>query len=52
MKALKAVRRQISRSINALIAQESKERARKRRAKQDDKRTLALTILLLPTDGI
>ena len=52
VKALKAVRRQISRSINALIAQESKERARKRRAKQDDKRTLALTILLLPTDGI
>lgn len=51
VKALKAVRRQISRSISALIAQESKERARKRRAKQDDKRMLALTILLLPTDG-
>ncbi len=52
VKALKAVRRQISRSINTLIAQESKERARKRRAKQDGKRMLALTILLLPTDGI
>ncbi|MGB8802514.1 MAG: helix-turn-helix domain-containing protein [Candidatus Acidiferrales bacterium] len=52
VKALKAVRRQISRSINALIAQESRERARKRRAEQDDKRMLALTILLLPTDGI
>lgn len=52
VKALKAVRRQISRSINALIAQESKGRARKRRAEQDDKRMLALTILLLPTDGI
>jgi DNA-binding transcriptional ArsR family regulator len=52
VKALRAVRRQISRSINALIAQESKERARKRRVKQDDKRMFALTILLLPTDGI
>ncbi len=52
VKALKAVRRQISRSINALIAQESKGRARKRRADQDDKRMLALTILLLPTNGI
>ena len=48
VKALKAVRRQIARSINALIAQESKERASKGRAEQDDKRMLALTILLFP----
>jgi DNA-binding transcriptional ArsR family regulator len=52
VKALKAVRRQISRSINALIAQESKGRAPKSSVKKDAKRTYALTIILLPTDAI
>jgi DNA-binding transcriptional ArsR family regulator len=52
VKALKAVRRQISRSINALIAQESKERAPKSSVEKDAKRTYALTIILLPTDAI
>lgn len=52
VKALKAVRRQMLRSLNTLIAQESKERGRKHGAEKDSKRTHALTILLLPTDGI
>jgi hypothetical protein len=52
VKALKAVRRQISRSINALIAQESTGRAPKSSVKKDAKRTYALTIILLPTDAI
>jgi len=52
VKALKAVRRHIVRSINAQIAQETKERAGKGTVGKDRKRTYALTILALPTDGI
>ena len=52
VKALKAVRRQISRAIDALLAQGAKERARKRGARKQRKRTYALTIILLPTDAI
>jgi DNA-binding transcriptional ArsR family regulator len=51
-KALKAARRQIVRSINALIAQQSKERASKGIAAKDRKRTYAITIIVLPTDAI
>jgi DNA-binding transcriptional ArsR family regulator len=50
-KALKAARRQIVRSIDALTAQESKARASKGPAGKERKRTYALTIMLLPTDG-
>jgi hypothetical protein len=46
------VRRQISRSINALIAEQLKGPGRKSRGKKDTKRTYALTIILLPTDAI
>jgi DNA-binding transcriptional ArsR family regulator len=52
VRALKAARRQLSRSINALIVQGSKGRARKGGAKKDGKRTYALTMILLPTDAI
>jgi DNA-binding transcriptional ArsR family regulator len=52
VKALQAARRQIVRSINVLIAQEPKARASKGTAARGRKRTYALTILVLPTDGI
>jgi len=52
VKALQAARRQISRSISALIAEQLKGPGRKNRGKKDTKRTYALTIILLPTDAI
>jgi DNA-binding transcriptional ArsR family regulator len=52
VKALKAVRRQIVRSINALIVQASKERAGKSTVGKGRERTYALTIIGLPTEGI
>jgi hypothetical protein len=52
VKSLKALRRHIVRSINAQIAQDSKERGSKGAAGKDHKRTYALTILALPVDEI